>query len=399
MRRAESLLATIAAGLLGLGVLAAPARGARVVTWLTTSRYVDPAGPTLFNPPPGGGSRPNALRVNVYLPDGYDGQRRFPILWLLHGHGDGYDSWIYPGAGDLLHVAAGFPGIIVMPEGARGWYTDWWSGGKQSPGWESYYLRELMPLVERRLRILPGRSSHAIAGLSMGGEGAAYLAEQRPGYFGAVATFSGVLSIQRPEWPAGFNTQGEVYTTVYGPPDGFYATGHNPLALAANLAYTRVFVRVGDGVPAPSEFGNTFGIVAEDELHLHAIDFTNATRAAGAPTTLTVHQGIHAWPYWRRDLAAAIRWGFFRPVPGTPRSWTYQTVHQHVQAWDLRIDFVKQPASVERFVRDGRRLSGSGSGTVTIDRAGGCRLSARMPFDLTLPSKPCNPHPRRHGGR
>jgi S-formylglutathione hydrolase FrmB len=332
------------------------------------------------------------LRVNIYLPSGYDGHRRFPILWLLHGHGDSYDSWLYSGDGDLLHVAAGFPAIVVMPEGAQGWYTDWLSGGKRGPGWESYYLRELMPLVERRLRILPGRANHAIAGLSMGGEGAAYLAEQRPGYFGAVATFSGVLSIQRPEWPAGFNTQGQDYTTVYGPSDGFYASGHNPLALAVNLAHTRVLVRVGNGVPAPSEVGNTFGIIAENELRLHAMEFVNATQSAGAQTMLTVHQGIHAWRYWRQDLAAAVRWGFFRAVPEAPPSWTYQTVDQHDQAWDLRIDFGQVPAAMERFVRNGRRLSGTGAGTLTINTAGGCRLTARMPFGLTLPSRVCQRH-------
>ena len=40
------------------------------------------------------------------------------MLWLLHGHGDAYDSWINPQQGDLLHIARGFPGIVVMPEGA-----------------------------------------------------------------------------------------------------------------------------------------------------------------------------------------------------------------------------------------------------------------------------------------
>ena len=158
------------------------ASAAQVVTWTAPSKFVDPAGPTPFNRPPGVPPRPNALRVNVYLPDGYDGHHRFPVLWLLHGHGDAYDSWVNPKQGDFLRIAKGFRAIVVMPEGAQGWYTDWWNGGRRTPGWESYYLLELMPLIERRLRIMPGRANHAIAGLSMGGEGTAFFAELQ-GFF------------------------------------------------------------------------------------------------------------------------------------------------------------------------------------------------------------------------
>jgi S-formylglutathione hydrolase FrmB len=370
---------------------------ARVVTWTTTSAYVNPNGPTPFNRPPGVAPRPNALRVNVYLPAGYDGRRRFPILWLLHGHGDAYDSWVNPQQGDLLQIAAGFPGIIVMPEAGQSWYTDWYNGGAHRPGWESYYLLELMPLVERRLKILPGRGNHAIAGLSMGGEGAAYFAEQRPGYFGAIATFSGALSIQRLEWPTGFNTQGEDYTTLYGTPGGFYAAGHNPTALAGNLAHTRVFVSVGDGQPGSlSEADNSFGILAETDLRLHALDFLNAVRAAGVDPTFTPHHGIHAWNYWRRDLVNAIHWGFFRSVVEAPSSWTYETVFQHARAWDLRLDFSAPPAALERFARAGATLSATGAGTVTVTTADGRRFTAALPFTRTLPPPRLKCATRRH---
>jgi hypothetical protein len=53
--------------------------------------------------------RPAALRVNVLLPDGYDGKRHFPVLYLLHGHGDAYDYWVNPQKGDLLDIVKGSP--------------------------------------------------------------------------------------------------------------------------------------------------------------------------------------------------------------------------------------------------------------------------------------------------
>ena len=37
---------------------------------------------------------------------------------------------------------------------------------------------------------------------------------------------------------------------VEGPPQGFYADGHNPTRLAKNLEQTRVFVSTGTGVPS-----------------------------------------------------------------------------------------------------------------------------------------------------
>jgi S-formylglutathione hydrolase FrmB len=373
---------------LTLGLVSAPAArasGPRLVTWVTHSRFVDPATQT-FNRPPGVPPRPNRLRVNVLLPAGYDAhpRARYPVLVLLHGHGDAYDSWMNPQNGDLRNTAKGFGGIVVMPDGARGWYTNWWNGGARGrPAWERYHLDELIPLMQRRLRIRPGRRWHAIAGLSMGGEGATYYAAQRPGWFGSVASFSGCVSIQRPEWPTGFGTQGENYTQVYGDSQGFYAAGHNPTALAHNLAHTRVFVAVGDGTPDLSlgQIKNTFGQLAEGDLRMHAQDFVAATRQAGADVTYRPQQGIHDWPYWRRHLRQALSWGFFRPVVEQPRTWTFSTVSTFSRAWGVNIHFESPPAQVETFSRQGSRLRATGAGTVRLG-IGRRRFRLRLPFDV-----------------
>jgi S-formylglutathione hydrolase FrmB len=379
------VLATAAA----LLVAAAPASASTLVTWDSASAFVDPA-TAPFNPTTSGRPRTSPLPINVLLPDGYDPHRAYPVLYLLHGHGDAYDSWADPKHGDVARIAAGLRAIVVMPEGGRGWYTNWWHGGARSPGWERYYLEELVPLVERRVKIAPGRSNHAIAGLSMGGEGAAYLAEELPGYFGSVAIFSGVLSLQRPEWPAGMSTQGEQSSDVFGDPDAqrFYWTGHNPTALAGNLRWTRVFVTVGDGTPgSPSEATNTFGEVAEAELRQHAQDFVAAAQHDGVDVTYLPRQGIHDWPYWRAGLAGALRWGFFKDVRDTPSRWSYETVSQHGRAWDMRYDFDRPPDTVIDFERDGHRISATGAGTVTLrfdKRRGTLRLA--LPFrDRALP--------------
>src|SRR4051794_40624704 len=321
---------------------AAPANGARLVTWKhTPSRFVSAQSSPFNSVPPEAPAQPQALPVNVLLPDGYTPRKRYPVLYLMHGHGDSYWSWYAEKNGDLLRTAAGFPGIVVMPEGGQGWYADWWNGGKRGgPGWESYHLRELIPLVEKRLPIRRGRRWHAIAGLSMGGEATMYYASQRPGYFGAAAAFSPPVSIQRPEWPTGFNTQGQDFDTVFGPVGDFYATGHNPLKLVANLRWTRLFVGVGDGTPvAPADFSNVFGQVAERELRMHAVEFVAAARRTGADVTYDPRPGVHDWPYWRQYLKDAIKWGFFRPVAAAPRVWTFTTVARQSEAWGFSFRF------------------------------------------------------------
>lgn len=368
---------------------------ARLVTWTLTSRFVNPK-LTPFN-----GSGPPQLRVNVLLPPGYNGRRRFPVLLLLHGHGDTYASWMDPAHGDLEALAPGLRAIVVMPDAAQGWYTDWWDGGARGSdgrAWESYFLDQLLPLIQRRLRILPGRQNHAVAGLSMGGEGAVYLAEQRPDYFGTVGTFSGVLSILRPEWPTGFNTQGQDFTTVYGAAGGFYAQGHDPTTLAPNLAQSRVFVRVGDGVNSPfdpSEVTNYFGALAEAELRQHAQDFVTALGS----TTATVHyepvDGIHDWPWWRLAFSAFLRWGMFGSVPAGSSHWTFLTVRSTGQAWGLRYRFAQPPTQLEKFQLDGKTLTATGAGRVTIVPDGGRRFTATLPFTRVI--KPARR--RRRGSR
>jgi S-formylglutathione hydrolase FrmB len=356
------------------------------------SRFVDPAAAPegSYNEPPGVPERPNALRVNVYLPPGFDrdSDRRYPVLYLLHGQGDAYDSWANPANGDLLETAAGFPGLIVMPEGDRGFYANWWNGGRRGePAWERYHLDQLIPAMERRLPIRSGRRWHAIAGLSMGGEGAMFYASQRPGYFGSAASFSGPLSIERPTYQNAFEAgTGQDREALFGDPQaqGFYWAGHDPSKLVANLRSTRLYVSAGDGVPnpaSPDEVSNYFGQLAEAELGQQAAEFAAAAEDAGADVTYAPHQGIHDWPYWRADLANAIAWGLFDAPPAAHGEWRYDTVAQTGTAWGMHFRFAEPPEEVVALEREGALLRGEGSGGVTL-RARGCRIREELPFEL-----------------
>lgn len=364
----RSRLAILAA--LSCLLLAAPAGAAELVTIETPSANV--AG---------------ELRANVLLPDGYDGVQEFPVLYLLHGAGEGYASWALPEKGDILQTAAGLDAIVVMPEGsANGFYSNWWNGGlRADPGWERYHLDELIPLVEERFRVRDGRRWHAIAGFSMGGFGTSFYAAQRPGYFGTAVPMSALVSIRRPQILLGFEpVTGANYDRVWGPVTGAYAEGHDPIALVENLEHSRLYVATGNGVPRPGVPATPTALVSgvlELELFTQNLEFAMTAEREGAEVTFDHHLGVHDWPYWREDLQSAIRWGLFGEVPEAPGSWRYETVAQTGAMWDLRFAFAEPPAEVARFARGGGRLAAGGSGTVTIDGGPGCSFTASLPFD------------------
>jgi S-formylglutathione hydrolase FrmB len=388
--RRTSALLTLALGL--CLVFAAPAGASRPVTIDAPSRagFVD-VRTALF---PTARPIPTRLRANVLLPDGYDARRAYPLLYLLHGAGDGYAAWANPAQGDVRRTLKGLQAIVVMPEGGLGFYSDWYNGGRRGdPAWTRYHLEEVLPLVERRYRIRPGRRWHAIAGLSMGGYGASFLATQLPGYFGTVVPMSGLVSIRRPEIVAGLSLVGSVsYPALWGPADGADAQGHDPVALARNLRFTRVVLRTGDGTPrkgitspAPQISGGL-----EAVLRTGNDQFAAALRRAGAALDYRVHEGVHDWPYWRADIAAAAERGeLFRPVTQAPTRWSYRTVARSGDAWGLRFRFTAPPSAVVTFTRSGDRLRATGVGRVRIVEARGCALEATLPFSRRLSGGRC----------
>lgn len=376
-------------GLAACLALATPALAdQQLITIDTPSRFVDVT-TAVFN-----GERPTVLKANVLLPDGYDADpaRRWPVLFLLHGVGDDYSTWAKPANGDIRETAKGLPAIIVMPEGGKGFYANWFNGGKRGdPGWEQFYLQELIPQIERRFRVAPGRRNHAIAGLSMGGLGAAYLGGQRPDYFGTVATFSGFVEHQRQTVSVGFGAVAGVdYAAIFGPLDGPYATGHNPTRLAANLVNTPVFAATGNGVAEPGVPAAPTAIVGggavEAEIGQQNEEFAAALRAAGVQLEYRPGLGIHDWPYWRRYLKEAIAWGLFRDgVVDDPPQWTYATIATEGRMWGLRYRFGTPPADVTHFERDGATLRGQGAGRVRLaDVATGCSVEVALPFERAL---------------
>jgi len=147
-------------------------------------------------------------RMHVYTPPGYEtGSGQYPVFYLLHGAGDCDDSWTSVGRANYILdnlIAAGKakPMIVVMPAGHTGPFS--FGGRTTSLGnarFEDDFLKDVVPLVEKRYRVLAGRENRALAGLSMGGGQTLSLATMRPNDFGYVGVFSSGLFVPKTdEW-------------------------------------------------------------------------------------------------------------------------------------------------------------------------------------------------------
>jgi enterochelin esterase family protein len=105
----------------------------------------------------------------AYLPSGYfTSTTRYPVLYLVHGAGDTALGWGTAGAANLILDSLiaekkAVPMIVVMP----------FNGSNNPPApqgaFEDYMLKDLIPYVEAKYRVAPGRENRAMAGLSAGG--------------------------------------------------------------------------------------------------------------------------------------------------------------------------------------------------------------------------------------
>lgn len=423
-RNVTRLVGVVVAGVLVFGGCIAATDASATASKVPPARLV-----TITIPAPNGEigpqwlSYPGPPRALVLLPAAYNAHRRYPLVVALNGLGTNYAFYRTGGLAEpFYHLGA----IVVMPEGGNGWYADWWNDGRRGdPSWESYELQTVIPTILARYPILPERRYHALIGISMGGLGATYLGGRLPGFFGSVASLSGFVD---PQWEAAVLQQGMVVFSydayrpgkgfmyaarsyngadgpdpIYGPPDGFYADGHNPARLVMNLQHTRVFVSTGTGVPSKADPNPPQAdITNEHIIYPMSQDYHQALVAAGIHATYQVHSGAHTIPDFLNEIKAVIRWGLFEPVVDSPASWTNKTVATRGQLWDFNYRFTGPPTQVVQFVQSGTRLSISAAGSaVTITTSSGCFLHTSTPATVRLPNHdPISPlTPDRVGDR
>ena len=232
--------------------------------------------------------------LNVYVPPGYDParDRRYPVLYLLHGFANDHHSWHrYGRANDILDnlLAKGAiaPFLVVMPLGYGGAYVNGDGTGIAPEGsggvrgdpalYERDLLEDIIPLVDGKYRTIPDRKQRAIVGFSMGGGQAGRYGLRHLETFSTVGIMSAGLS-------GGGNAA---------------APGADPVAaLAADPAKANkqidlLWIACGK----------------EDAAMKGAMALHEALGKAGIEHTFLETEGAHHWRVWRRylrDLAPVL---------------------------------------------------------------------------------------------
>jgi S-formylglutathione hydrolase FrmB len=241
----------------------------------------------------------------VLLPPSYDTEkeRRYPILYLLHGLGDNEQMLIHSGGFNLVqdlwerHQLGDF--LIVTPDGGSSFYINSRDGRLR---YEDFLLREFLPQIENRYRAQSGRASRGIAGISMGGYGALHLGFRHPELFASVGAHSAALFEKLPTVSISDSRQtarSRILGDVFGSPlDPVFWKQNDPLAIArtASLAGLHIYFDCG----SEDDFGFEDGAAALDKV----------LSSRRIPHEFHLYPGGHNWLYVAEHLPALLQFHF-----------------------------------------------------------------------------------------
>lgn len=207
-------------------------------------------------------------RMTVYTPAGYeDSDKRYPVLYLLHGMGGDENAWTELGRAaqildNLIAQGKAEPMIVVMPNGNGNEVA---APGETPEGF--HYMPHMMksvtaPLtienafpdivkyVDSHYRTIPQKDARAIAGLSMGGGHSWRISMMYPDMFDYVGLFSGAV-----RWNGNGQESGESDSEILdalkpqfangGPALYWIAIGKDDFLYGNNAAYRKMLDNAG----------------------------------------------------------------------------------------------------------------------------------------------------------
>jgi enterochelin esterase-like enzyme len=244
------------------------------------------------------------VHYTIYLPsDYYTNERTYPVTYLLHGYGDADNGWVQFGEINRLADAAIKDGtippmIIVTPDGFKSFYINAADG---SMNYEDFFIKELIPHIEKTYHVKAEKRFRGIAGLSMGGYGSLLYALKYPNLFVAAAPLSAAIWTNEDYE----NMKDGMYNTYFGGPIGKDLKGKDRLTPTwyknsvfsiiegkntDELSAVKYWIDCGDG---------DFLTVGNAQLH---IDLTKKN----VPHEFRMRDGEHNWTYWRTGVIKAL---------------------------------------------------------------------------------------------
>ena len=245
------------------------------------------------------------VRYSVYLPPDYEtSDRKYPVVYLLHGYTDDNTGWLQFGEVNRYAdkaIADGTipPMIIIMPNGDSSWYINSYDGKEK---YEDFFVKEFMPSVEKTYHIKAEKKYRGVAGLSMGGYGTLIYALKYPELFAAAAPLSAAVF----DDDAVVATPADRYEGVFGKLYGRNLKDRERLnkdwydnsvlkivekKSADELKKVRYWIDCGD---------DDFLTKGNCLLHI-------ALTEKRVPHEYRVRDGAHTWTYWRTGITDALK--------------------------------------------------------------------------------------------
>lgn len=245
--------------------------------------------------------------ISVLLPKSYlsEPQRRYPVVYMLHGLGDKPESW----NDSWLRVQATIESleeqglgdmIYIFPSGYKTYYCNRFDASYQ---YMDMFVQELVPYVDNTYRTLADKEHRALTGYSMGGFGAYALALKHPELFSLSAPLSMSFRTDQQymteeqsgwdgQWGKIFGGKGEMgaarLTDFYKEHCPFYQFTAEK---KADVAGVKWYFTCGDNEEQL--------LIAGDNLHAQM-------READIPHQYRVGDGGHDGGYWRGALQEVL---------------------------------------------------------------------------------------------
>lgn len=225
--------------------------------------------------------------------------KKYPVLYLLHGHSDDHTSWLRKSLIEL--VVREHELIVVMPNAHRGFYTN----SKKGHDYFTFFSEELPTVINNYFPASDKREDNYVAGLSMGGYGALKLALNCPDKFVAAGSLSGALapfeSLQRATESDMFSVQDfrTNFINVFGSKEDFLESDNDLFYLTQQL----------DKVDKPKpKIYQSCG--TDDPLY----DTNLAYKELITQSTSNFHdyyyieeEGGHDWKFWNQQLPIMLK--------------------------------------------------------------------------------------------
>ena len=238
------------------------------------------------------------VAYSIYLPSDYQtSNRKYPVLYLLHGYTDNEINWIQSGKmkeitdktitnGDATEM------IIVMPNAWDTWYVNQYDG--KAP-YEDMFFEELIPYIEKTYKARTTKEYRAIAGLSMGGYGSLLYSLHHPEHFSACAPLSAAVYDDSVMAFRKSKSHQDLFNRLFGPDDEHWHK-NSVLKIISdlkpdNLPQVKYYIDCGD---------DDFLLEGNFQLHM-------AMKTQGIPHEFRVRDGGHTWTYWRTALPEVLK--------------------------------------------------------------------------------------------